>query len=609
MGSVKQTGPSSLEPLSQIGLAVSGGGFRAAAFGLGCLSYLDHCSLLDSTGEKRSLREAVTFMSTTSGGSFLSLLYAENLYQGKSFAHTYEQLRALMDGEKLLSDAMRILKDPDAWTDTPTKQRNLINAYALALTDSQRLGKATFDPLCQPDNDLPHLRQICVNATEFKNGLSFRFQNVDGQQRKGFVGNYVLHFRRSALPIIRKIRLADILAASSCFPAGFEPIMFPRDFAYRGETTEKSLSEQELQQAMLYQDAPTETAQLTSQFDSVQPSLAEVSLTLKAEQTEDSPAVAFSQSIPQKQSITFGIMDGGIDDNQGIQGLILGDYRAQTSGHPFDTLIACDVSSPLLDDYEAPAVNNRGWRQLSLLKLTFLAAIALVGLPFIWGALYADPDKRNIFITFAGTMTLLLGGGLLGLWYGVRQIGGKGTWGPVIRTYGDYFLRIPFGSLWQMIAARTSSVVLLSGDVFMKQIRRLIYQQFYTSDTYKNRRMTVLIYELSTTYYKITKARNKQWSPSPAPSETLMDIAEKARTMDTTLWFSKSQLDMRDNIIATGQFTMCYNLMAYLNEMRRAPLSPAYRAALEELNVQLEADWKRFCSNPLWLVDAPMSAE
>jgi hypothetical protein len=514
-----------------------------------------------------------------------------------------------MDGEKLLSDAMRILNNSDAWKETPTKQRNLINAYALALTDSQRLGKATFDPLCQPGNDLPHLRQICVNTTELKNGLSFRFQNVDGQQRKGFVGNYVLHFRRSALPIVRKLRLADILAASSCFPAGFEPIMFPRDFAYKGVTTETSLSEQELQQAMLYQDAPTETAQLASQFDSVQPSLAEVSLTLEAEQTDDSRAVAFSQTTSAKQSIKFGIMDGGIDDNQGIQGLVLGDCRAQTIGRQFDTLIACDVSSPFLDDYEAPAINNRGWRQLSLLKLIFFAVIVLVGLPLAWGALYADPAKRNIFITFGGTILLLLGGELLGLWYGIRQVGGQGNWGSIVRTYGDYFLRIPFGSLWQMIAARTSSVVLLSGDVFMKQIRRLIYQQFYTSDTYKNRRVTVLIYALSTTYYKITKARNKQWSPSPAPSETLMNVAEKARKMDTTLWFGKDQLDMRDNIIATGQFTMCYNLMAYLNEMKSASVSPAYRAALEELNLQLEADWKRFCSNPSWLVDAPVPAE
>ncbi|MBD2757650.1 patatin-like phospholipase family protein [Spirosoma validum] len=610
MTSASQPNPPSIEPLRQIGLAISGGGFRASAFGLGCLSYLDHCLLTDSTGHGRSLRESVTFMSTTSGGSFVSLLYAENLYQSKTFADTYRQLRELMDGERLLNDAMRILEDPDAWKNTPTKQRNLINAYALALTDSQRLGTTTFDPLCQPQPDtlLPHLRQICVNSTEFKNGLSFRFQNVDGRLRKGFVGNFDLHFRRDALTTIRKLRLADMMAASSCFPSGFEPLMFPGDFAYGESGAEAGLTTDELQQAMFCRDAAEQTARLATHFDSLPPTLSEVELTLKAEETDDPPAASQAERPPVppcKKPVEFGLMDGGIDDNQGIQGLMLGDSRAKTIGKGFDTLIACDVSSPYIDDYEPPAIDTQGWRQLSVLKLTFWAAVLLIGLPVLTGTLYAGPEWRIALVTFGLTMGLLLGGGLLGLWYWLRAAGGSSTWGQILQEYGGYFFRIPFGTLWQMIAARLSSVVLLAGDVFMKQIRRLIYQQFYANKAYQNRRVTVLIYELSTKYYPVTEARNKKWRPNPEPSAALMAVAEEARTMATTLWFDPIQVkrDMRDKIIATGQFTMCYNLLAYLDDVKNVTVSPEYRLALDTLTAQLEADWKAFQDKPLGMVN------
>lgn len=156
-----------------------------------------------------------------------------------------------------------------------------------------------------------------------------------------------------------------------------------------------------------------------------------------------------------------------------------------------------------------------------------------------------------------------------------------------------------------MIAARLSSVVLLAGDVFMKQIRRLIYQQFYANKAYQNRRVTVLIYELSTKYYSVTKARNKKWKPSPEPSSALMAVAEEARNMATTLWFDPNQVqaDMRDKLIATGQFTMCYNLMAYIDEVRNVPMSPEHKAALERLNTQLLRDWQAFQTEPLGMVN------
>ena len=598
------------EPLCQIGLAISGGGFRAAAFGLGCLSYLDRCVLTDASGQTRSLLERVSFMSTTSGGSFVSLLYARNLYQQNPFSDTYRALRDIMDGEQLLSDALHMLNDPDAWRSTPDKQRNLINAYALAC--NQRFGGATFELLCQADNSQlrPHLRQICVNATEFVNGISFRFQNIDGQTRTGLVGNYNLYLRQDALDTIRKLRLGDIMAASSCFPAGFEPLVFPKDFTYQDQQT--TLSVTELLAALVCRNAVDQTADLTNQLAARTQVLSEVKLTIEAERADERTEQARARasvrsSVPD--DFSFGLMDGGIDDNQGIQGLLLGNSRNQRyhKGHGFDTFIVCDADSPYMDPYAPPTSTNRGLQSLSITKLAALAAILLVIVPAIISC-WATPVVQAVLLTFAGLMFMAGGGLLLWLWREVQSVDRESVWRHVIQTFGGYLFHVPVGTVYQMIVARLSSVVLLADDVFMRQIRRLTYQLFYGNRRWAHRRISTLIYELSTNDYPITEARNSGWSSQPQPSSAMKQVAETARSMPTTLWFDPAQVkaQTRDKIIATGQFTTCYNLMKYIHEVENAPVSmvPGYQTALDELKRQLEADWQAFQTNPLWLVDS-----
>lgn len=603
--------PAPAEPLRQIGLAISGGGFRAAGFGLGCLSYLNRCVLTDASGQSHSLLERVSFMSTTSGGSLVSLLYTRNLYQRKPFADTYRELRNLMDGEQLLSDALRILNDPDAWQSTPDKQRNLINAYALAC--NQRFDGATFGTFCEPDSPdfRPHLRQICVNATEFVNGISFRFQNIDGQTRTGLVGNYNLYLRQDALDTIRKLRLGDLMAASSCFPAGFEPLVFPHDFTYQDQQT--NLSVDELRAALFCRDAVMQTADLTNQLAARPQILSEVKLTIEAEKADERAEKAGARvgiqppaSVPE--NFSFGLMDGGIDDNQGIQGLLLGNDRIQRhqKGHGFDTFIVCDVDSPYMDPYQPPAVNNRGWRSLSITKLAILTSMLLVVVPSV-ASYWATPVVQAALLTVAGLVFTIGGGLLLWLWLKLQSLEKGDVWGRVVQKFGPYLFHVPVGTLYQMIAARLSSVVLLSDDVFMRQIRRLTYQLFYGNRRWMHRRVTTLIYELSTNYYPITKARNSAWSPNPPPSLAMQEVAETARKMPTTLWFDTTQVEAqtRDRIIATGQFTTCYNLLKYIHDLEEAPIAPGYKADLDKLRKHLEEDWQAFQSNPLWMVDLP----
>jgi hypothetical protein len=113
--------------MKNIALSFSGGGFRAAAYSLGCLSYLNSIVL----GAK-PLLQRVSYVSSTSGGSITNLVYNRYIYTGKSFDECYAFLKSRLQGDQLLDKALTILNDNKSWEGRPEKSRNLINAFSLA---------------------------------------------------------------------------------------------------------------------------------------------------------------------------------------------------------------------------------------------------------------------------------------------------------------------------------------------------------------------------------------------------------------------------------------------------------------------------------------------
>jgi len=658
-------------PLGNIALSFSGGGFRAAAFCLGNLSYLHYAELDETDVPEKSLLHRVRFIASASGGSFASLTYATYLYAGRPFTDGYHALRDFMHGELLVKLVVAMLSDDTVWERHPTRQRNLINAFALVYDEF--FGEATPDPatltlFCNP-LVVKHLHELCVNSTELLNGLSFRFQNPDGKSRKGLVGNFSLHLRPDHLATIRKLKLGDILAASSCFPVGFEPMVFPGDFAYKTTDPTTELTEVALRDALYSRDPVSEAARLVEQestarrFPGSTPqqnggkepvptqNSAQKSTGLQrlsedaedqAEQREETKEPDRSAEEPKSKPApkAFGLMDGGIDDNQGIQSLLLADRRARNSDRGgFDLLLVCDVASPFLGEpYATPPVpSGRGWKK-SLLDwyhrgrnaLNTVLLIGLVGFLLGVGLFVVVPgaDRSGLLVgvgvvlmTF-GLLLLVLG--VTGRWVGGRGIawlenrlkGLTGTFGEVVRKYVLYFMRLPIGFLRQMLTARVKSSILLATSVFLMQIRRLSYQLLFEDSRWRNRRIASLIYELSAGYYPWTEARLKKnprdWKfvqqNHLTPSEKIQQTAESARTTATTLWFEtrsgKSANQQRDDIIATGQFTLCYSLILYVHRLGKKyedekKQLPPHLAALQ---TRMLADWEKFQSNPLWLV-------
>lgn len=186
-----------------IGLALSGGGFRATLFGLGSLLRLNDAGLLGRLDRVTSV----------SGGSILSGL----------LAHRWRTLQ-FVDGRAQNFDSevvdpvrrfcSRTIDIGAGLLGLLTPFRNggdfLADRY-----DRDLFGGATLKDL--PDAALPGNPRFVFYATSLQTGRSFRF-------RQDFIADYVLGTNTAEV-----VPLAVAVAASSAFPPLFSPIVLDTD--------------------------------------------------------------------------------------------------------------------------------------------------------------------------------------------------------------------------------------------------------------------------------------------------------------------------------------------------------------------------------------------
>jgi len=188
-----------------IGLGLPGGGYRAAGFSLGIMTFLNECGMLGN----------VKSISTVSGGTITGVRYAKSVAEGDTFEDFSKSLKKWLQDDTLLTNALNKLYDESNFVH---KRHNLINAFALEYRESV---PGTFGDLCTKLENSSTLEEVIFNATDFENGLAFRFKNTD------YFGNKEARYKEE---LTKNIQLGDIIAASSCFPGGFEPMTFPGDF-------------------------------------------------------------------------------------------------------------------------------------------------------------------------------------------------------------------------------------------------------------------------------------------------------------------------------------------------------------------------------------------
>ena len=613
-------------PFQSIALAFSGGGFRAASFALGVLSYLNDLEQEDDTPLIRN----VTFISSASGGTIANAMYARNNAVGNSFGEFYKKLFENLDGTVLLDHVFKMLNDDKVWVNRPDKKRNLINAFALAydtcLFDGTLLGEL------YPAVRQSHLEEVCFNATEFYRGLLFR-QNIKMKEDAKFkddknfrYGNFAVNLKTREAG---RLRLSDLLAASSCFPAGFEPIVFPDDFTYNnvatGEDTDR-LSAKELLDALYIQLRELDLEELERLYG---PEVTKQVIQGLPEHPDPAVIKEAFKNVPVDSNFKFGMMDGGITDNQALESILDAQERRlaknQTSFAPFDLMLINDVGSDYMDPYVPKEQKSRytGIKGITVnTMLVLLSVFFAIGLGAVLAGFYMDFDdvedsKIAVLVgTVVGVLCALGLGVLLFIRYYIKgnigKLGGldldKNFSPEIVSNLFSHFGATPIGVILSMLNERFSSVLLLNNDVFLKRIRFLLYNSAYNSKRYTYRIKTNHVYDLS-----FTNDAARDEIPGVSASKHMKIVAQAAFEMGTTLWFDtkNQQGHSQAALIACGQFTTCYNLLKYIYRLRKSPtegkpsyydtLSQYYKEKVDFLEEKLMKDFKLFEEEPFWL--------
>ncbi len=552
---------SEINLFENIALTFSGGGYRASTFSLGILSYLNEVEFKKST-----LLKHVTGLSTVSGGTLTGARYASSLVTDETFEAFYDDFYSKLEKDELLGIALTKLSNDKIWKEKENrhKKRSLINAFSLAY--KKLLTDATFQSLKEANS---HLKDICFNATDFSFGLAFRFQTT------GIFGNYRLQNGNLNL-LSDEMFLADVIASSSCFPMGFEPMIMPDDY-------------------VMNHDSDTYVA-------------------IKAQ-------AEFEKGV--------GIMDGGIVDNQGIGSIMNTDARRKKEKRPsFDLIMVCDVGSYFMDPWEQATMNvnkNGGGptlKQVFDFVIKKAKSILWLSIPFIVSALcfvlyYKYDCKVWTLISGSAFGTVAVIAIVLRLYIGKYEHRGLKVWDKLMDLIPGclseklhYFQDLKTRLVRRMLVERGTSAAKMIGEIFLKQIRRLNYNLFYKDDNLKNRRITALIYELTKKQYHYGESDeiddSKKFKQIADPGDRIYAAAKIASEMGTTLWFSEKDKEIHrlKNLVSCGQFTACYNLLKYCHDLKERNVNAP---DLDKMITIFETHWKSFIKDPYWLHDRPKS--
>lgn len=528
-----------MENKLKIALTFSGGGYRAATFHLGALSYLHTIKVGES-----NLLERVVALSTISGGTITGLRYMLGLTRHESVEEIFNELYDFFTKVDLATIAMNNLSGYGE-----EQCASLIRTMA-EVYNKELFAGAVLGDLMDKVGAI-HICHFAANATDFVNGLAFRFQATENTGKPGAPGHGIVGNNKIRIPreVARHIRLSEILACSSCFPSGFEPLIFPKDFEL-GDSEE-----------------------VKNYISRIEP---------------------------------FGIMDGGVVDNQGIEPILLAEERmarcaGSTDGKCLDLVIISDVASPYMKPYSPSTFClPKSVGNLSLKKLTVRFWIAGIAATGIVAASYVFTSVSFLSGFLTALWLLLIGIFIL---YGVLKKKlvriAKTT---VIQDSVMSVLNLPFKDIATLVANRVSSVLVLVSSVFMKHLRRLGYRAVYQDTTWYNRSIMNGVYELRPDESWVAKLKYGQLPEYLKPSDAIQQNSKKAAGMGTTLWFTQQEKEngMPDALIAAGQYTVCWNLLEYIENIKKDPTNTnEHHQQILACEERLREDWEKFQKNPL----------
>jgi len=630
-----------------LALSLSGGGVRAVGFHLGTMSMLERLGLL----------EKVQIISSVSGGSLPGIGYSLSQRLGRSFQDFFDDFYEFLPPLNLIEEMMKKMVARDA--PAPSGRRDMITAFANIyeefyfkrffgeFTDG---GEVTFDILMREprqdhrqDHLKDHLKEMVFNATEFKTGSAFRFQV---SEYRCLIGNRNIAICKKHA---RQIRVADIMAASSCIPVGMEPLFFPDDFHW-----------------------PDDKIKRGRFAKSERPTCWEINRALERNLDTKLP--------------NFALMDGGVYDNQGVSSTLNALNRRKEGikdadshecgfslvgrGEPWGPREWANwVSGRIVEGAEHKYVDvNASDLDLLIISDTPVRKASLYprvsytreGRPESVGRHAKRANRANSWISRVTVgqlsviatviMVMLTTSAILTAWdlreglVGVieqSQFGLKGfvllhlllPLFLVLLTFialfvlkvnkaraiealekaipnwkgkpGRYINKLRLGNLLKMGALRGESVSVLTSTIFMNRIRGLGYAVAYSRDDLQNRILDNEIFTLQVAAETPNDFQRKLQSEGLWPPPPEMErIVGRAATMQTKLWIEQDEddpLNDLDYLVAGGQATVCFNLMQHMWQECRDG-SGWLHSETGELFDRTLAEWKKLFEDPLCLL-------
>lgn len=407
---------------------------------------------------------------------------------------------------------------------------SLIRSAAAVYAQGGFLGERRFGEVMAAAGRV--MPEMIFNSTEFHSGVDFRFRASDN--RRAVVGNGRYRVPRA---VAEQVRLADIVAASSCFPGGFEPIVFPQHFRWPA-------------------DFPLDKA---------------------------------LGALGERYASGLPLMDGGIYDNQGIESLVLAFRRTEAA-----TLVMSDVSVPNERIYDVPPPRHgRGWVTLNRVwwagRALFLAAL-VAALVLGWHGWETARDGSwtltDYFLYLVpGSLSAAVAGALV---YLRRRLDDAND---LIETHvkSDAWrllrpLTVP--ELVQMLVLRAGSVLALTSSIFMARVRGLVVQGVWQDEKFDDRRVGNLIHSLTSPHPKLFEE-----FPWLEPREHLKELSRAAQAVPTTLWWDDDT--EFPTLERAGQATLCFTLLRFVVRAHadeyETPGTP-----LNDLYLRLRDEWDAF---------------
>lgn len=540
-----------------IGVTMSGGGYRASAYSLGTLSYLHSLEF-----KQKTLLTHVKAISTVSGGSITGLSYAQSAKKSEDFSLYFQRLFTFLTEEDLVNEGISNFVSPGF-------KNSLIEGFSVVYTE-KLFNNATFESILPEKNSTggydTHLDFTCINATEFNTGTPFRFiAQLPGMRHR--IGN---HYYKLDRDLIKSMPLGIPLAASSCFPGGFEPISIDMG-----------------------------------------PYISSTSVIHKNDRNK-----------------IVNLMDGGIVDNQGIDSILLYDTSKKKQEELLNLVIVADVASSNISAYEPtkekriPIIGNL--KMIAIYRFTWITNLILAALlfvPFI-------QQSRIALIAISGFLMLFTLATLI-LTYGKRFIRKAANTNEVgIGKITKMNVLTP-NAIAELFINRANSVTLMVGSVFLKHLRSKHYDELFGNRNYVHKCFSTAIYDLKHTEPTDKRANIRGVSfydlGVSEPTTQIRDICTAASGMKTTLWVPlnhKGKEKIRD-VITAGQLTTCINFIIYYHKIKKSYQSiqdrkagtPAQNDAfhepflygqiqlLEAIDRQAREHWNKFIENPWWMVD------